>query len=85
MSAPEETEEFLEAALLRVKLRRRAEVPFADQAGRIAGGFQPIGDRDFGKRQADILLPRCLAARIELVAEALLIAPESKPARVGLQ
>ena len=45
--AAEEAEELVEAALLRVHLRQRAEVPLADQAGDVAGGLEPIGDASF--------------------------------------
>ena len=58
VSAAEEAEELVEAALLRMKLRRAAQVPLADQAGRVAGRLEPIGDRGFRERQADLPLDR---------------------------
>ena len=89
MSAAEEAEELVEAALGRIEFRRRAQVRFADHARGIAGRPQAIGKSRFRKRQADRVGARAprLAARtgIELVPEALLIAPVNSPARVGLQ
>ena len=99
MRAAEKAEEFVESALLRMHLRRVAQVPFADQASGVAGLFEAVGDRGFRERQARIfcrvvagrdLLPFfvCLlsaAARIELVAESRLIAARQQPARVGEQ
>src|SRR5437762_12434935 len=62
--AAEEAKKFVEAALVWMKLRLRAEVPFADESRGVAGRFEPRGDRRFGHGQA--------AARrtgVELVAE----------------
>ncbi len=50
--AAEEAEELVEAALLRVQLRQRAEVPLADQAGGVAGRLEAVGERRLGQRQA---------------------------------
>ena len=50
--AAEEAEELVEAALLRTESIAAAQVPLADQAGRIAGRLQPIGNRRFRKRQS---------------------------------
>ena len=71
--AAEEAEELVEAALLRVHLRQRAEVPFADETGDVAGGLEPVGDGLFAHGQPVV------AAGIELVAEALLVAPRHQP------
>ncbi len=71
--AAEEAEELVEAALLRVHFRQRAEVPLADQAGGVAGGLEPVGEGRLGQRQA------LAAAGIELVAEAGLVAAGQQP------
>ena len=45
MRAAEEAEELVEAAVQRVELRLLAQVPLADQAGGVAGGLEPLGER----------------------------------------
>ena len=42
---------FVEAALAREVHFIRAEVPFAEHAGGVAGFFQRVGDGDFVERQ----------------------------------
>ncbi len=43
----------VKAALLRMKLRRESQVPFADHAGGISGRSQTVRHCRFGQRQAD--------------------------------
>lgn len=50
--AAEKTEEFFEAAFLRVQRRLAPKVPLADKAGNVAGGFEAIGDGGFRQRQS---------------------------------
>ena len=66
--AAQEAEELVKPAPLRVEFGRRAEMPFADQPGRIPGRLQAIGQRRLGQGQT--LAP---AAGIELVPEPRLV------------
>ena len=45
----EEAEEFVEAALERVVIGGATEVPFADEAGVVAVGFEAVGEGGFGE------------------------------------
>ena len=47
----QEAEEFIEATALRMIARRTAEMPFSDQAGRIAGSMEAIGYAPEGARR----------------------------------
>ena len=68
MRAAQKAVELVEAALEWTHVRLRAEVPFANQTGRVAGRFETIGDGGFRERQA------LGAAGIELVSEPRLVA-----------
>ncbi len=73
MRAAEEAEEFVKAALGRPEALPRAEVPFADDARRIAGPFEPFGQRRFVAGQAEGFGLEADRTGIELVSEPLLI------------
>ena len=66
--AAEKTIELVEAALGRAHGRFGAKVPFANDAGGVAGGFEALGDGRFGQRHS------LRAGGIELVSEAVLVA-----------
>ena len=68
VGAAQETVEVREAALLRNLRRLRAQVPFADHAGDVAGFFQVVGQRGFCERKS------VNAARVILMAKARLLA-----------
>ena len=72
MATAEETEEFVEAAAVRVKLRVGAEMPLANGPSRIAGGTERIGDGGFGEWQA-VGGGGGVPFGIKFVAEALLV------------
>ena len=52
VGAAEEAEELIEATLLRMVLGFAALVPFADEAGVVAGGFEAVGDGGLVGRQS---------------------------------
>ena len=54
MGASEEAEEFVEAAFQGVKFGVGAEVPLADEAGGVAGGFESVGEGFFGEGEAEV-------------------------------
>src|SRR5206468_670971 len=76
VSAAEEAEEFVEAALLRMELWLGAQMPLADKSRGVAGGFEAGGDRRFGEREA-----AAGGTGVEFVAKSCLIAAghESSP------
>ena len=78
VAAAQKAVEFIEAAAVGMKLRVRAQVPFADRGGRIAGAAQGIGDGFLGERQT-VNLARRIPARVEFMTEALLVASGDEP------
>ena len=72
--AAEEAEKLVEAAAERMPLLLETEVPLADDPGGVARGLEPLRENRLGEREADVLVGHEDRARIELVAEALLIA-----------
>ncbi len=88
MRAAREAKEFVKAALDRIETIGRAQMPLADKARGIAGRLQGIGDGCLGQRQADVVASSLgWSARIEFVAETLLIAPgqQSGPGRAAIR
>jgi len=79
MSPTEEAEEFVESALLRVKLRLVAKVRLSKPPGGITRGLQPIGERLLGERKADGGLGSLRRTGIELMPKPLLIPPRHQP------
>jgi hypothetical protein len=73
MSATEEAERLRETALQRVKLGRRAKVPFADPAGCVTGRAQKLRQQFLGSRQSFAVIARVIE-RVVLVPETLLAA-----------
>src|SRR5437016_1127030 len=62
-----------------------AEVPFAHQAGRIAGGAQQVGERALVERQAEFAFGADV--RVELMPEARLVAAREQagPRRTAIR
>ena len=69
MLAAQKPVELVEAARHGVELLASTQVPLAEQGRAITRRLQPIGQRRFGQRQAE--LPIC--PEIELVSEPLLV------------
>src|SRR5688572_8556394 len=86
MRAAWETEELVEAAAHGMTLGFEAEVPFADEAGLVARGFEPLGENRFAQRQPDVFVRHEHGAGIELVSETLLVATrqERRPRRAAI-
>jgi len=74
VAAAEKTEKLVEAAPVRMKLRVGAEVPFADDAGRVTRAMEGVGDRGLRERE-DVGRAGGIPLGVILVAEALLVAP----------
>src|ERR1700733_11622645 len=74
MGAAEEAEELIEPAFGRPQSFLGAQMPFADHSGRIAGRLQPFGESFFVADEAEVVRGFVDGSRVELVAEALLIA-----------
>src|SRR5688500_8262044 len=86
MRSARETEELVEAAAQGMPLGLEAEVPFADDAGLVARGFEPLGENRFAQRQPDVLVRNEHGSGIELMSESLLVATrqERRPRRAAI-
>src|SRR5262249_7761721 len=85
VSAAEEAEKLVEAALAGMKCRGAAQVPFPPRPRGVPGRFQRVGHGDLVDRQADLGVIRGID-RVELMAEALLVATaeQSGPRRAAI-
>jgi hypothetical protein len=83
VAAAEHAAELIESALVRVEDPAVAEMPFADQAGAIAGGFQVVRKRVFAGWPSETIRADGIflgtSIQISLVAEAPRIATGEKP------
>ncbi len=79
MASVRETEELVETPFHRVVLRRKTEVPLANETGHVTRLFQPIRDCLLAQRHAHVRLFLRRRAGVVPMAEALLIPAGHQP------
>ena len=82
MVALEESIEFVESTLHRMKSSRGSQMPFTKKSRSVAERLQPISNRDFIQRKAGVAM-HFQQADVELVSESLLIAASHQSGSAG--
>src|SRR5262249_35592387 len=75
VQAAEEAEELVKTTPGRPQAGPRTQVPFANEAGRVTGRFEPLRERCFIPHEPESSLFDFAAARIKLMPKPLLIPP----------